>query len=137
MLRYRENDLLSLSWFALRLTATVPSPPPRRFQGPSKKYLQNVIVPQQYPLFPSSIHRSNLTFFTPNLIRTPLTHQATASARSGPPPRSMPPTSSSCAQSRVHLTVGNRSGYRGNRSYRSGSVWKKLGYRSLTEPSKP
>jgi hypothetical protein len=38
---------------------------------------------------------------------------------------------------RVHLTVGNRSGYRGNRSYRSGSVRKKLGYRSLTEPSKP
>jgi hypothetical protein len=29
--------------------------------------------------------------------------------------------------SRVHLTVGNRSGYRGNRSYRSGSVRKKLG----------
>jgi hypothetical protein len=38
---------------------------------------------------------------------------------------------------RVHLTVGNRSGYRGNRSYRSGSVRKKLGNRSLTEPSKP
>jgi hypothetical protein len=38
---------------------------------------------------------------------------------------------------RVHLSVGNRSGYRGNRSYRSGSVRKKLGYRSLTEPSKP
>jgi hypothetical protein len=41
------------------------------------------------------------------------------------------------AVSRVHLTVGNRSGYRGNRSYRSGSVRKKLGNRSLTEPSKP
>jgi hypothetical protein len=38
---------------------------------------------------------------------------------------------------RVHLTVGNRSGYRGNRSYRYGSVRKKLGYRSLTESSKP
>jgi hypothetical protein len=38
---------------------------------------------------------------------------------------------------RVHLTVGNRSGYRGNRSYRSGSVRKKLSYHSLTEPSKP
>jgi hypothetical protein len=38
--------------------------------------------------------------------------------------------------SRVHLTVGNRFGYRGNRSYRSGSVRKKLGNRSLTEPSK-
>jgi hypothetical protein len=38
---------------------------------------------------------------------------------------------------RVHLTVGNRSGYRGNRSYPSGSVRKTLGYRSLTEPSKP
>jgi hypothetical protein len=37
---------------------------------------------------------------------------------------------------RVHLTVGNRPGYRGNRTYRSGSVRKKLGYRSLTEPSK-
>jgi hypothetical protein len=43
-----------------------------------------------------------------------------------------------CLSSRsVHLTVGNRSGYRGNRSYRSGSVRKKLGNRSLTEPSKP
>jgi hypothetical protein len=41
------------------------------------------------------------------------------------------------AGTRVHLTVGNRSGYRGNRSYRSGSVRKKLGSRSLTEPSKP
>jgi hypothetical protein len=40
-------------------------------------------------------------------------------------------------RTRVHLTVGNRSGYRGNRSYRSGSVRKKLGYRSLIEPSKP
>jgi hypothetical protein len=40
-------------------------------------------------------------------------------------------------RSKVHLTVGNRSGYRGNRSYRSGSVRKKLGYRSLTEPIKP
>jgi hypothetical protein len=40
-------------------------------------------------------------------------------------------------RARVHLTVGNRSGYRGNRSYRSGSVRKKLGNRSLTEPSKP
>jgi hypothetical protein len=40
-------------------------------------------------------------------------------------------------QARVHLTVGNRSGYRGNRSYRSASVRKKLGYRSLTEPNKP
>jgi hypothetical protein len=38
--------------------------------------------------------------------------------------------------SRVHLTVGNRPGYRGNRPYRSGSVAKKLGYRSLTKPSK-
>jgi hypothetical protein len=38
---------------------------------------------------------------------------------------------------RVHLTVGNRNGYCGNRSYRSGSVRKKLGYGSLTEPSKP
>jgi hypothetical protein len=37
---------------------------------------------------------------------------------------------------RVHLTVGNRPGYRSNRPYRSGSVRKKLGYRSLTEPSK-
>jgi hypothetical protein len=37
---------------------------------------------------------------------------------------------------RVHLTVGNRPGYRGNQPYRSGSVRKKLGYRSLTEPSK-
>jgi hypothetical protein len=36
----------------------------------------------------------------------------------------------------VQLTVGNRPGYRGNRPYRSGSVRKKLGYRSLTEPSK-
>jgi hypothetical protein len=44
---------------------------------------------------------------------------------------------SSDYQGRVHLTVGNRSGYRGNRSYRSGSVRKKVGYRSLTEPSKP
>jgi hypothetical protein len=41
------------------------------------------------------------------------------------------------ASFRVHLTVGNRSGYRDNRSYRSSSVRKKLGYRSLTEPSKP
>jgi hypothetical protein len=37
----------------------------------------------------------------------------------------------------VHLTGGNRLGYRGNRPYRSGSVTKKLGYRSLTEPNKP
>jgi hypothetical protein len=37
---------------------------------------------------------------------------------------------------RVHLTVGNRSVYRSNQSNRSGSV-KKLGYRSLNEPSKP
>jgi hypothetical protein len=34
-------------------------------------------------------------------------------------------------------TVGNRSDYRGNRSYRSGSVRKKLSYRFLTEPSIP
>jgi hypothetical protein len=52
-----------------------------------------------------------------------------------PPPRrtasaspAVPPTP------RVHLTVGNRPVYRGNRS---GSVAKKLGYRSLTKPSKP
>jgi hypothetical protein len=32
-------------------------------------------------------------------------------------------------RNRVHLTVGNR-------PYRSGSVAKKLGYHSLTEPSK-
>jgi hypothetical protein len=39
-------------------------------------------------------------------------------------------------RNRVHLTVGNRPGYRGNRPYRSGSVAKKLSYHSLTEPSK-
>lgn len=37
--------------------------------------------------------------------------------------------------SRVFLTVPNRTGSRGNWSYRSGLVAKKPGYRSLTEPS--
>jgi hypothetical protein len=81
-------------------------------------------VPKNHNL--ESVSAKNVMFFspTPNL---PTCGTRRAHCRRNTSP----------LMTRVHLTVGNRSGYRGNRSYRSGSVRKKLGNRSLTEPSKP